>query len=194
MIQVGKIPMREQVQVRQKITNAMSQHFCSENPVGNYLLCRHLISGIFAQLGQLHPVVRQVVDHKNKGAHPMHLVAPAEGEKSEGGNVVNEHLPKVFALHVGELGEQEGPVKSHLEHVVPPNGWICKKYNMVQKRDWNNFGGPHILFVFRHHLSYLVDGMDSCTSSEMCCQPRVCPTEPRHQKEIEVDVKEGEFI
>ena len=61
----------------------------------------------------------------------MHLVAPAEGEKSEGGNVVNEHLPKVFALHVGELGEQEGPVKSHLEHVVPPNGWICKKHNKI---------------------------------------------------------------
>ena len=102
----------------------MSQHFCSENPVGNNLLCPHLISGIFEQLGQLHPVVGKVVDHKNKGAHPMHLVAPAEGEKSQGGNVMDEHLPKVFSLHVRELGEQHGPVKGHLEHVVPPNGWI----------------------------------------------------------------------
>ena len=78
------------------------------------ILCFHLVSGIFEQLGQLHPVVGQVVHHEDKGAHPVHLVAPTESEKSKGGNVVDEHLPKVFPLHISELGDQEGPVKSHL--------------------------------------------------------------------------------
>ena len=74
-------------------------------------------------------MVGEVMDHENKGAHAMHLVAPAESEKGKGGEMVDEHLPEVFPLHVGELGDKEGPVKSHLEHVVPPNGWVCEKKN-----------------------------------------------------------------
>ena len=132
----------------------MSQHFCSENQVESLTIsfwC-HLISGVFAQLGQLHPVVGQVVDHEDEGAHPMHLIAPAECEKSEGGNVVDEHLPEVFSLHVGELGDQEGPVEGHLEHVVPPNCWICK--NMMHennKRKWDNLvPNEDMKFVLGH--------------------------------------------
>jgi hypothetical protein len=34
---------------------------------------------------------------------------------------MNEHLHKVFPLHVKELGDGEGPVEGEGEHVVPPH-------------------------------------------------------------------------
>ena len=107
----------------------------------------HLVSGVLAHLGQLHPVVGKVVHHEDEGTHSVHLVAPAgdqdqheggfstrenlysplpEGEQGQGGEVVDEHLPKVFALHIGELGHQKRPVERHLKHVVPPNCWIWR--------------------------------------------------------------------
>ena len=66
----------------------------------------HLISSIFTQLGEFHPVVGEVMDHENKGAHAMHLVAPAESEKGKGGEMVDEHLPEVFPLHIEKLAEK----------------------------------------------------------------------------------------
>jgi hypothetical protein len=35
--------------------------------------------------------------------------------------VMNEHLHKVFPLHIKELGDGEGPVEGEGEHVVPPH-------------------------------------------------------------------------
>ena len=95
-------------------------------------------------------MVGEVMDHENKGAHAMHLVAPAESEKGKGGEMVDEHLPEVFPLHVGELGDQEGPVKSHLEHVVPPNGWVCEKKRIMR------FGLKWVYgwCGFLHHLCF----------------------------------------
>ena len=34
---------------------------------------------------------------------------------------MNEHLHKVFPLHIKELGDGEGPVEGEGEHVVPPH-------------------------------------------------------------------------
>jgi hypothetical protein len=34
---------------------------------------------------------------------------------------MNEHLHKVFPLHIKELGDGEGPVEGEREHVVPPH-------------------------------------------------------------------------
>ena len=42
-------------------------------------------SGIPQQLGHLQPVVRKVVDDEDQGAHPVHVVAPAEREEGQGG-------------------------------------------------------------------------------------------------------------
>ena len=98
----------------------------SENPKAGVAGLRP--SGIAQQLGHLQPVVREVVDDEDQGAHPVHVVAPAEGEQGEGGHVVDEHLPEVLdahiksnvdcfsylSLHVKELGKEEGPVEGHL--------------------------------------------------------------------------------
>lgn len=66
-------------------------------------------------------MISEVVDEDDEGANPVHLRGPAEGEEGEGGEVVDEHLSEVFPLHIGELCEKEGPVESHLYHVVAPN-------------------------------------------------------------------------
>ena len=120
------------------------------------------------------------MDHENKGAHAMHLVAPAESEKGKGGEMVDEHLPEVFPLHVGELGDKEGPVKSHLKHVVPPNGWVCEKKELWDL-GWNGFMGVvafYIIYVFQH--PHLAGGTDSYTSSKTCFQPKAYPKAPTH--------------
>ena len=46
----------------------------------------HLVSGVLAHLGQLHPVVGEVVHHEDEGTHSVHLVAPAgDQDQHEGG-------------------------------------------------------------------------------------------------------------
>ena len=94
---------------------------------GQFPTIVHHISRVLGQLGQLHPVVGQVVDDEDKGAHPVHVVAPAEGEQGEGGDVVDEHLQEVFSPHVTELGHQKRKVEGHFQHIVPPNSRVCKK-------------------------------------------------------------------
>ena len=66
-------------------------------------------------------MISKVVDEDDEGADPVHLSGPAESEQGEGGEVVDEHLGEVFPLHIRELCEEEGPVESHLYHVVTPN-------------------------------------------------------------------------
>ena len=56
-------------------------------------------SGVAQELCHLQPVVREVVDDEDQGAHPVHVVAPAEGEEGQGGHVVDEHLPEVLDAH-----------------------------------------------------------------------------------------------
>ena len=53
-------------------------------------------------------MVSEVVDDEDQGAHPVHVVAPAEGEEGKGGQVVDEHLPKVLSPHVKKLAETIG--------------------------------------------------------------------------------------
>ena len=95
-------------------------------------------AGVAEELGQLEPVVGEVVDQEDQGAHPVHVVGPAEGEQGQGRHVVDEHLPEVLeqdwpgfqmvldhlSLDIKELGDEEGPVEGHLQHVVPPDGRI----------------------------------------------------------------------
>lgn len=69
----------------------------SENPKAGVTGLRP--SGIAQQLGHLQPVVRKVVDDEDQGAHPVHVVAPAEREEGQGGQVVDEHLPEVLGSH-----------------------------------------------------------------------------------------------
>ena len=80
---------------------------CEDPKAGVAGLCP---SGIPQQLGHLQPVVSEVVDDEDQGAHPVHVVAPAEGEEGKGGQVVDEHLPKVLHTH---------PVQHHMYVKVP---------------------------------------------------------------------------
>ena len=41
-------------------------------------------------------MICKVMDEKDQGAHPVHVVGPAEDEQGQGGNVVDEHLPEVL--------------------------------------------------------------------------------------------------
>ena len=78
---------------------------------------------------------------------PGEVAGPGEAEEGDGGEVVDEHLPKVFALHIKKLQDRQGPVESqlkhtfhrpshfsnnihwglvsvNLKHVVPPDEWL----------------------------------------------------------------------
>ena len=66
----------------------MSQHLWSNPILGIKGMKKegHLVSGVLAHLGQLHPVVGEVVHHEDKGTHSVHLVAPAgDQDQHEGG-------------------------------------------------------------------------------------------------------------
>ena len=55
------------------------------------------------------------------GPPPEEVAGPGEGEQGDSGDVMDEHLHKVFPPHVKELGDGEGPVEGEGEHVVPPH-------------------------------------------------------------------------
>ena len=59
-------------------------------------------------------------DHDER-SHSGEVAGPWEAEEWDGGQVVDEHLPKVFSLHVSELRDCQGPVERQLQHVVPPH-------------------------------------------------------------------------
>ena len=81
---------------------------------------------------------------KYSNTHPMHVVAPAQRQQGQRGQVVDKHLPKILngyksgehilcfrsdlsahlSFHIKELGEKERPVEGHFKHVVPPNSRI----------------------------------------------------------------------
>ena len=69
---------------------------CEDPEAGVAGLCP---SGVAQKLRHLEPVVREVVDDEDQGAHPVHVIAPAEGEEGQGGHVVDEHLPEVLDAH-----------------------------------------------------------------------------------------------
>ena len=48
------------------------------------------------------------------------MSSPAEHYQSNGGLVVDEHLPEVLPLDIKELAEAERPVECQLQHVVQP--------------------------------------------------------------------------
>ena len=58
--------------------------------------------------------------NQHQAAHPENVDHPREAHQHDGGDVMDEHLPKVFPFHVEKLRHAQGPVKSHREHVVPP--------------------------------------------------------------------------
>ena len=47
---------------------------------------------------------------------PGEVAGPGEAEEGDGGEVVDEHLPKVFSLHIEKLQDRQGPVESQLKN------------------------------------------------------------------------------
>lgn len=58
------------------------------------------------------------MEHQDNAANACEVCQNAEVEEHESDNVVDEHLPEVFALDVGELGDQERIVEGYLDCVV----------------------------------------------------------------------------
>ena len=79
------------------------------------------VLGVSEELGQFQQRVATVVDDEDKSSDPDKVSGPAEANEGDGGLVVDEHLPEIFSLHIEELTEGEGPVESHLHHVVEPD-------------------------------------------------------------------------
>ena len=61
------------------------------------------------------------MDDEDEGSDPDEVCGPAEPYESDGGLMVDEHLPEIFSLHIEELAEGKRPVESHLDHVVEPD-------------------------------------------------------------------------
>ena len=47
---------------------------------------------------------------------PGQIAGPRKAEECDGGEVVDEHLPKVFSLHIEKLQDRQGPVESQLKN------------------------------------------------------------------------------
>jgi len=57
------------------------------------------------------------------------VARPAECHQSNGGQMMDEHLPEIFSFGIKELSDDEGPIKGHFQHVIPPNTrtqWMSK--------------------------------------------------------------------
>ena len=61
------------------------------------------------------------MDDEDEGSNPNEVCGPAKSYESDGGLMVDEHLPEIFSLHIKKLAEGKGPVESHLHHVVEPD-------------------------------------------------------------------------
>ena len=47
--------------------------------------------------------VSAIMDGKNEGSDPGEVAGPGEGHESDGGHVMDEHLPEVLSLDVDKL-------------------------------------------------------------------------------------------
>ena len=92
--------------------------WCEDDQHG---LAGSAVLGVSEELGQLQQRVTTVVDDEDEGSNPDKVRRPAEPNESDGGLVVDEHLPEIFSLHIEELAEGKRPVESHLDHVVEPD-------------------------------------------------------------------------
>ena len=79
-----------------------------------------VVVGVFCDFRRFEEDVAAVVHHEHQRAHPTGARQPREGDEEDGGDVVHEHLPEVFAFYVEELAEEEGHVEGEGDHVVPP--------------------------------------------------------------------------
>ena len=112
-----------------EVTHRLQHHHRQHN-TPEIMRRTHTESCVLGHLGQLHPVVSEVVhqDHQrsdpanmedNKylvdrrieevSCSPEHLRGPAEGEQGEGGEVVDEHLPPVLQ-HQSQCRHQTRPL------------------------------------------------------------------------------------
>ena len=53
---------------------------------------------------------------------PCEVASPGEWEESDGCDVMDKHLNKIFSLDITELRYGQWPVEGKLYHVIPPNG------------------------------------------------------------------------
>ena len=56
--------------------------------------------------------VGTIVDAQNEGSDPGQVAGPGQGHESDGGHVMDEHLPEVFPLHVEKLKKKSPSFKT----------------------------------------------------------------------------------
>ena len=56
--------------------------------------------------------VGTIMDAQNEGPDPGQVAGPGQGHESDGGHVMDEHLPEVFPLHVEKLKEKSPSFKT----------------------------------------------------------------------------------
>ena len=56
--------------------------------------------------------VSTIMDSQNQGPDPGQVAGPGEGHESDGGHVMDEHLPEVLPLHVEKLKKRSQSLKT----------------------------------------------------------------------------------
>lgn len=70
--------------------------------------------------------------HKNKGPCSNEVTRPWQNQQNNSYKMMNQHFPKIFPLYVFKHWEEQRPVETELNHVVPPNivGHTLQKYEI----------------------------------------------------------------
>ena len=64
---------------------------------------------------------------QHQGTHTGEIASPWECHQGYGGDMVNEHLPKVFSFDVKKLGNAQGPIETQFNLKVKRWGKLEKK-------------------------------------------------------------------
>lgn len=107
---------------------------------GEYAIAEFLVVGVLGELGRLwwsgerererarklsnsflntilqdylQENIRTIVHDQHQRPNAMQIANPAEGQQQQCDHVMDEHLPKVLALDVEELGDGQRPVEGH---------------------------------------------------------------------------------
>ena len=68
-------------------------------------------------------------EHERSNAYEIDDVG--EREQRDGRHVMKKHLPEILSFHVDELREEQRPVESQLDHVVPEHVGCQRVIGMV---------------------------------------------------------------
>lgn len=112
---------------------AEPRHDPDDREYGKDDIAQLLVVGVFGDFGRLQEDVGTIVDDQHQRADTVQITHPRQRQKDQGDNVMDEHLPEVFAFDVKELGDDQRPVEGHGEHVIRPNvtvhglGWLKRR-------------------------------------------------------------------